>query len=129
MHVQDQYEEVSTELGDLQQQHLELQRQLQSAAAEKQRLQEAVAKAESEATLEEGGLRKTISDLTSTREQEKKEVRRVLLPASAVVLDTANALSPRLMQPTSGMTMLEHPYSITFGQSCDRMGCLQCLTV
>lgn len=62
-------------MSELQQQHCELQRQLQSVTAERQLLLDVVAKAQTEASSEEASLRTTISELTGAREQEKREVR------------------------------------------------------
>lgn len=75
MCFQGKHDELTTEMSELQQQHFDLQRQLHDVTTEKQRLLDTIAKAQSEASSEEGSLRQTISDLTSAREQEKKEVR------------------------------------------------------
>jgi flagellar biosynthesis chaperone FliJ len=68
------HDRLTTELSELKQQHFELENQLRNVTAERQQLLNTVARASSEASAEESALRKTISDLTSAREQEKKEV-------------------------------------------------------
>lgn len=77
---------MSADLIKLEHENFGLQQQLKDVTDQKQELLEAAAKAESAATLEEGGLRKTISDLSSTREQEKKEVRAAFPIASRINL-------------------------------------------